>query len=327
MLSKKEIPQWKVDEVNSLLDLFRKYKNVVVVEVGRISDKQIQFTRREMRGTAVLKMSKKSLQIRAINTFKKESGKEGLDELADQVPGQASLLFTNLDPFEIKSIFEENKWMVPAKPNSITPVDITVPAGDTGLPTGQVISELNMTLRLPTRIQNDTIWIREDTQTHKAGDFVDVKQAAVLKKLGVAPLESLIRIHVAWADGDLIPADVIYMDLKAFQQEVATAYFAAQKLAIELGIIDDETIKPLLQKGYREAIALLFELPMIDETMLEEYIRRAELNAKIINSKILGETTVAPATKEEPKGKKGKKDKKKKKDDEKEGVGIGGLFG
>ena len=54
--------------------------------------------------------------------------------------------------------------MVPAKPNAITPVDIWVSAGDTGLPTGQVISELNMTLRLPTRIQNDTIWIREDTQ-------------------------------------------------------------------------------------------------------------------------------------------------------------------
>ena len=128
-----------------------------------------------------------------------------------------------------------------------------------------------MTLRLPTRIQNDTIWIREATQTHKAGDFVEVKQAAVLKKLGVNPLESMIKIHVAWADGELIPADVLYMDYSAFQQEIASAYLSAQKLALELGIIDDETINPLLQKGYREAIALLFELPIIDETILDRH--------------------------------------------------------
>ena len=146
------------------------------------------FKRKILRGKAVIRMSKKSLQIRAIEEFQNKSKKKNLQELANNIPGQSSLVFTNTDIFELKNIFLQYEWMVPAKPNEITPVDIWVPEGDTGLPTGQVISELNMTLRLPTRIQNDTIWIREDTRTHKAGELVDVKQAAVLKKLGIRPI-------------------------------------------------------------------------------------------------------------------------------------------
>lgn len=313
------IPQWKIDEVEKLVELFRKYKNVAVIQVANINDKQVQSTRKLLRSKAILKMSKKSLQQRAIEQFKNESKKANLDELSEHIPAQSSLLFTNEDIFELKKIFVEYEWMVAAKPNEITPVDIWVPAGDTGLPTGQVISELNMTLRLPTRIQNDTIWIRDDTRTHKAGDIVDVKQAAVLKKLGIAPIESLILIHYAWADGETIPAEVLYMDMKAFQLEIATAYLGAQKLAIEMGIIDKETIPPLVQKAHREALGLLFEMPIIIDEMMDEYVKKAALNATIINNMIFGVATPAPSS--------DIKAGKSAKDDKGKSAGIGTLFG
>lgn len=300
----------------------KKNKNIAVINVANINDVQIQATRKVLRGKATVKMSKKNLQKRAVERFQKDSKKSNLDILSANIPGQASLVFTNLDIFELKSIFERNKWMVAASPDAITPVDIWVPEGDTGLPTGQVISELNMTLKLPTRIQNDTIWIREPTRTHKAGELVTVKQASVLKKLGVTPIESIIKIHFAWRDGEIMPADVIYMDIQAFQQEFANAYVAALALATKIGVIDKETIKPLIQKGYREALALLFKMPIYDESMLEEYIRKAQLNAVMINALVLGEGLVAP----QAQGSTPDKDDSKKKDGQKPS-GIGGLFG
>jgi len=323
MIKNKHIPQWKLDEVDHLVDLFKKNKVVVVIEVAHINDKQIQDVRKKLRGKAVFRMSKKSLQIRAIEKFKKESKKPNLDDLTHNIAAQTSFAFTNMDPFELKRIFEENKWMVPAKPDEVTPVDIWVLEGDTGLPTGQVISELNMTLRLPTRIQNDTIWIREDTQSHSAGDFVSIKQAAVLKKLGVTPIESIIKIHFAWNDGEIIPADVLYMDTEAFQQDVMSCYYTAQKVALELGIIDTETIEPLVQKAYRESLNLLIELGIFDVTMVDEYVRRAELNAKAINASIFGVAVEAPVKEEKPAPKKEEPED----DEEEEEVGIGGLFG
>ncbi|KKK46589.1 hypothetical protein LCGC14_1675660 [marine sediment metagenome] len=295
MIKKKSIPQWKLDEVNTLLDLFRTYNNVAVIEVANINDKQIQSTRKILRGKAIFRMSKKSLQIRAIEQFKKDSKKTNLDELAEQIPGQASLIFTNLDFFDLKKTFQENEWMVPAKPNEIAPVDIWVPAGDTGLPTGQVISELNMTLRLPTKIINDVIHIREDTRTHRAGDLVTVKQAAVLKKLGITPVESLIKIHFAWGDGEIITKEILYLDINQFKNDVALAY--------------------------REALGILFKMPFLVGNMTEEYILKGVTEANTINSIVFGEGIQAPV---EVIVEEREAEEKPEEDDE---VGIGGLFG
>lgn len=296
MINNKHIPQWKIDEINHLIDLFNNYKNIAVIEVAHINDMQIQSMRKILRDKAIFRMSKKSLQLRAIEQFKTNAKKKNLNELAKHITGQSSLVFTNLDLIELKKIFLENEWMVPAKPNEVTPVDIWVPAGDTGLPTGQVISELNMTLRLPTRIMNDTIHIREDTRTHEAGDVVTVKQAAVLKKLGIAPIESLIKINFAWSDGDIIPEDILYMDMKKFKQNVALAY--------------------------KESLAILFEMPLFLEDMTEDYIRKATSEANMLNSIIFGEKIQVPSEEVI------KDDKKESKEEpEEEDVGIGGLFG
>ena len=297
MIKNKHISQWKIDEINHLVELLKTHKNIAVIEVVHINDKQIQTIRKILRGKAIFRMSKKSLQLRAIEQYKSKAKKKNLDKLAENIPGQSSLVFTDLDLFELKKIFLENEWMVPAKPNEITPVDIWVPKGDTGLPTGQVISELNMTLRLPTRIINDTIHIRENTRTHKAGVLVTVKQAAVLKKLGITPIESLIKIHYAWNDGEIIPEEILYMDMEQFKQEVVT--------------------------GYREALAILFEMPFFQEDMMEEYIQKAITQANIVNAIVFGEGIQITAEEEKPQV----EEKKEEKKDDSKDVGIGGLFG
>jgi len=304
MIKQKQIPQWKLDEINYLVDLFGKYKNIVVIEVGHINDKQIQSIKKILRGKAIIRMSKKSLQIRAIEQYKKESKKKNLEELSNNIPGQSSLVFTNMNIFELKKIFLDNEWMISIRPNTITPVDIIVRAQNTGLPTGQVISELNMTLKLPTRLENDTIWIREDTRTHKAGDLVDVKQAAVLKKLNIKPIESLIKIHYAWSDGEIIPEEILYMDMEKFQQDITSCYLNAQRLAIELDIIDDETIEPLIQKAHREAIGILLKMPIFIEDLMDEYIKKAALNANILNSTIFEDGITSSVKKKISKSKK-----------------------
>ncbi|MGB5910392.1 MAG: 50S ribosomal protein L10 [Promethearchaeia archaeon] len=298
MIGKKKIPKWKREEVNHLVDLFKDYENIIVIDVAHLNDRQIQETRKILRGKAIIRMSKKNLQLRAVEQYKAESNKANLEEFAANIPGQSALCFTNMDIFELKKIFNENQWMVPAKPDEITPVDIWAPAGDTGLPTGQVISELNMTLKLPTRIQNDTIWIKEDTRTHKAGDIVDVKQAAVLKKLGIKPIESLIKIHYAWSDGEIIPEEILY--------------------------VDTEQIKQNLVIGHREALAILFEMPIYFDDLTNDYILKAVSEANTLNSIIFGEGIQIPAeqgTKVEEIG------EEEEEEEEKEDVGIGGLFG
>ena len=322
MIEKKHIPQWKLNEVNDLIKLFNQFDNVAVIQVSKMSDKQVQDMRKTLRGEAVIKMSKKNLQVRAIEQVIKDTDKENLDKLSENISGQSALCFTNMNIFDLRRVFNDNLWMVPAKPDEETPVEIWVPEGDTGLPTGQVISELNMTLRLPTRIQNDTIWVREATRTHKVGEFVDVKQAAVLKKLGVNPIESLIKIQYAWSNGEIFTPEIIYMDIKAFKQNIFSAFNAAKQLAIRFGIIDELTIEPLIQKAYREALGIAFEIPVYIDELRNDYIRKALSNANTLNTIIFGESKTVAKSEETTIS-----DHKKKDEEEEEEVGIGGLFG
>ena len=108
--------------------------------------------------------------------------------------------------------------------------------------------------------------------------------------------------------------------MELFQRELVSAYFGARSLALELGIIDKETIEPLIQKAHREALGILFELSIYFDDMREEYIRKAVSNASAIKAIVLGEDLHVPTKKEE-----GKKEKAEV--DEEEEVGIGGLFG
>ncbi|MBY9005563.1 MAG: 50S ribosomal protein L10 [Candidatus Lokiarchaeota archaeon] len=325
MMSKKVIPQWKQKEVDYLVDLMEKYESIAVINVAKTTDRQVQGIRKILRKKAIIRMSKKSLQERAFDKFEKVTGKSNINELKEKIPGQSALIFTNLDTFKLVRIFKENKWMVSAKPGQITPVNIIVPAGDTGLPTGQVISELNMTLKLPTMINNDTIHIREDTITHYVGDMVSTKEASVLKKLGVQPIESVIKIDIAWTNGELIPPEVLYLDIDELKEDIVLSYLKAQTLAVKFDILDNETVTPLTQKAHREALALLFEMPILDENILDEYIQKAEINANVINVMILGDGPIVAASNEKQDVKEDSKEPKK--DDDDEPQGIGGLFG
>lgn len=326
-MAKKTIPQWKKDEVEYLVNLMKKYDNIMVINMASLNDRQIQEMRKILRGDATIRMSKKSLQKRALKKYEEESGKKNLNRFQEQIPGQSALIFTNLDPFELKRIFVENKWMVAAKPGQVAPVDIIVPKGDTGLPTGQVISELNMILKLPTTLKDDIIHIREDTVTHEKGDIVSTKEASVLKKLGIEPIESTIRIHAAWTDGNLLTSEIIYMDMEQFRADIADAYNTAKLLALELGIIDTETLQPLLQKAYRQALSILFELPFLDMNNLDAYINKAQMNANMLNGIIFGEGST-PASTQQPDDKKAGKKKEKEEPEEAddEPTGLGSLF-
>ena len=145
-----------------------------------------------------------------------------------------------------------------------------------------------------------------------------------MKKLGVKPVESLIKIHYAWSDGDILSEDIIYIDMEKLQQDIASCYIGAQRIAIELGVIDDETIEPLIQKAHREAMGIIFEMPIIIDELIDEYLKKASINANIVESVIFGESKAV--LEKEIKAKPKKKEIEEEKDSEKEATGIGSLF-
>ncbi|MFX1578733.1 MAG: 50S ribosomal protein L10, partial [Promethearchaeota archaeon] len=125
----KTIPQWKQDAVDTLTETINNSEMIGLVNVEGVGAKQLQGIRDSLRGSAVIKMARNTLMIRALE----KSKKKGIKDLIDYVTGPVSFVFSDQDPFVLSKFLSENKTAAPAKGGQIAPKDIIVPAMNTGV--------------------------------------------------------------------------------------------------------------------------------------------------------------------------------------------------
>ena len=65
----------------------------------------------------------------------------GIDRLSEQLEGQNALMFTNINPFKLNSVLSQNKVFLAAKGGDIASKEIIIPAGNTSITPGSVLSE------------------------------------------------------------------------------------------------------------------------------------------------------------------------------------------
>lgn len=314
MATDTHIAQSKIEEVSRIEKLVNEYKIVGLAQLNKVPAKALHGLRNSLRGDVVITMSKKKLITKAFAN----TGKDNLVELANQIQGVTALLFTNMNPIKLAQFLESKAVKGPAKPGDIAPIDIIVKAGDTKIAPGPIISELNQNLKTPTLIKNGTVHIRTDTVTHHVGDFIDPKQAQLLGRLGLEPMTIKLDFYSAWEAGEIIPTEVLHLNVDEILGNVTLAASEALNVALALGVMTPETVKPLLTKGIRAARAIGLALPdMFIPELVDAYVAKAQREANAMQTTAFGEEEAAeeeaaPAPKEEPK--------------DEEPSGLGSLF-
>jgi large subunit ribosomal protein L10 len=178
-----------------------------------------------------------------------------LPEFSNKLEGQCLLLFTNANPFRLNLIFDKSKIFLPAKGGDVAPTEIIVPAGNTGITPGPVLSEFKEA-NVPTKIDQGSIWVVKDTRVANAGDQISQKLASLLSKLDVKPIEAGISVSSALADGLLFTEEDLKIDLDAYVKEMAKGAFEGLNLAIVCGYLTPETVRPLILQAGQEALNL-----------------------------------------------------------------------
>ncbi len=313
MVQQGKVSAVKVQEVEKIKALVKDFKVVGLAKLEKVPAKALHNLRDTLRGDVVIRMSKKKLIQKAF----RESKKKNLIDLADGIFGITAMLFTNMNPIKLAQFLESKAVKGPAKPGDIAPSDIIVKAGDTKIAPGPIISELSQNLRVQTLIKNGTIHIRNDKLTHTAGQLIDAKQAQLLGRLGLEPMTIKLDFYSAWEDGEIIPAEVLHLDVSAILDNVRLAASEALNIALGLGMITSDTIKPLMAKAIRSSVALAINLPIFIPEMVDQYMAKATREAMAINGAVF-EGEEQPETEEEPEPEKPK---------EEEPAGLGSLFG
>ncbi|MBD3185769.1 50S ribosomal protein L10 [Candidatus Bathyarchaeota archaeon] len=328
MSMSKNVSPAKIEAVKELKEMCESHDVIGFVKMAKIGAKQVMNLRSKLRGLATLRMAKKTLIARA---FENVSGKPGLDKLLDaynDTVGPSAMIFSNENALKLRMMLDDSKTATRARQGDVVEREIIIPAGNTNIPPGPVISELNQ-VGLPTRIQDGTIWIQKDTTILKPGDEVDSNMAMVLARLDIEPIDVVLDLYIAYENGEIMGKEILTLDLEVIKEDVMAAYATAMKLSIELGIVTPDNARHILTRAFMNARVLALELPIIIPEFLEHYLRKAQAQASILNAKVTGEPLPPQpgTTDSKPEETPPEADKEEEDQEEEEDVGLDDLFG
>ena len=274
------IPEWKREEVAELVDFLERYQSVGIVDVAGIPSRQLQSMRRELHGSAEIRMSRNTLTVRAL-----EEVGEGFEELTDYVSGQVAFVGTNDNPFGLYKQLEASKTPAPISAGEIAPNDIVIPEGDTGVDPGPFVGELQQ-VGASARIMDGSITVTEDSQVLDAGEPVSEELEGVLSELGIEPKEVGLDLRGVFSEGVRFEPDELAIDIDEYRSDVAAAASAARNLSVNAAFPTAETTPTLLASAAGDATALGVSAAIEDPDVLPDLIGKADAQVRAIAAEI-----------------------------------------
>jgi len=257
---KAHVSELKKKEVESIKELFDKYKVVAIINMENLPALQLQRMKSQLKDKIVLKMTKKRLIKLAIDQVK---NKKDIEKLKEYLTGMSALLFTNEDPFKLYKLINKSKSNAPAKPGQIAPKDLIVPAGPTNFVPGPIIGELGQA-GLKTEIKEGKVAIKEDKLLVKQGQVINTKTADILLKLGIEPMEIGLNLILTYENGEFLYKDVLDVSEEEYSNRILVCYKDSLNLALHMSYISKDTIEILIKKVYSESNALNNKLDLKD---------------------------------------------------------------
>merc|ERR1712062_45236 len=107
----------------------------------------------------------------------------------------------------VRDLLLSNKKAAPAKAGALAPVDVVIPAQNTGM--GPEKTSFFQALQIPTKITKGTIEIIQDVPIIKIGDKVGASEAALLNMLKISPFTYGLLIQKVYDNGSIFDPEIL----------------------------------------------------------------------------------------------------------------------
>lgn len=285
-MSTHKVAEWKKESLQQLQGLLSKYPVIAAADLRKVRSSQIHELRKRLRDRVTMVVAKNNLLRKSVELGDYKEPRLG--EFVKDLTGSNILLFSELNPYSLIILLDKSKVRVPAKGGDIATSEIVIPAGNTGLPPGPVISEFGE-IKVKTKIEGGSIWVAQDSVVAEKGDVITAKMASVLSKLGLKPMEAGLSLVVAYDNGAIMHAEELVFDLPSYKNDFITAINDALNLSTEAGYITIENAPRILVKGFREALAVAGEAAFLEEGTVEFVLKRAVANATALEKLVRAE--------------------------------------
>ncbi|MCC7553309.1 MAG: 50S ribosomal protein L10 [Methanobacteriaceae archaeon] len=336
------VAEWKKEEVNEIKGLIDTYEVVGIVDLLNIPAKQLQEMRRSLNGKAIIRMSKKNLIDLALKDC--NTGKKNIVDLSEHMNGQVAIIATEMNPFKLFKILENNKTAAPAKPGSIATDDIIIPEGDTGFEPGPFLGELQQ-IGIPARIDKGKIVVSEEHVLVKENEKISKEVASTLSRMDINPMEVGIDLKAVYEDNAVYTTDVLEIDESKTLTDIQNAFSNAFNLSVNAAIPTKETISTIIKLAHTKAFNVAMEsgdinsktsdllITLAHNKMLslasliaeEKHALDEELKEKL--SKVLATPAVSDNKSKDDEPEEKKEEEEEEDNEEEAAAGLGALFG
>lgn len=248
----KEIRKEKIEAVEKLAELIKSYSVTGILNLYKTPASALQKIKRELKDKAIIKVTKKSTLLFALDKV----GKSKLKEFVKDYP---AIMLSNTDPFRLYLFLQKKKTPAFAKPGDIATKDIEVKAGPTDLPPGPAISSLTK-VGIPAKVEAGKIAVAKDKVVCKAGEKISLELASALQLLKIQPMEIGLNVIAFEENGIIYTKEQLFIDEEKVLNDIQLAIQNAFNLSINSGYPTKETIAFMLAKAHMQAKALANEV-------------------------------------------------------------------
>jgi len=254
---------------------------VGILDMQNLPSRQLQQMKKEMKEFADIKMSRKTLMDIAID----QAEKEDVEQLEETEAVQPAFIFSEKDPFQLYSLIKKNKTSAAAQGGEISPSDIEVPEGDTGIGPGPMLGKLQQT-GAQVQVDDGSIHVMKGATMIEKGDTITRDDAEILNQLGIEPLEIGLDLDIAFSDGELFTAEQLDIDTEQYRTDVESAAGLAFNLAVNAGIVNETTAGTIVGEAASKARNLSISEGIPTDETVEEILAYASSNAKGVDSQV-----------------------------------------
>merc|ERR1711887_458380 len=235
---------WKANYFEKLEAAMRNHSKFLMVNADNVSSLQFAQIRAALRGKATVVMGK--------NTMMKKVIRNVMDDLPEYE--KVGFVFTNSDLKEIRDLVLDNKVAAPARAGAISPIDVIVPAQNTGM--GPEKTSFFQALSIQTKIARGTIEIVSPVHLLKPGDKVGQSESTLLNMLKISPFSYGLKVVQCYDEGSVFEPQVLDITEDDIRARFMAAVNNVAAVSLNIGYPTAVSAPHSLANGLKKLIAI-----------------------------------------------------------------------
>jgi len=246
---------WKANYFTKIVQLMNEFPKCFIVGADNVGSKQMQQIRISLRGEGVVLMGKNTMMRKAIRGQLENN--PNLEKLLPYIKGNVGFVFTKGDLIQVRDKILDNKVAAPARAGAIAPIDVKLPAQNTGL--GPEKTSFFQALSIPTKISRGTIEILNEVHIIKKDEKVGASEATLLNMLKISPFSYGLKVFNVYDSGSVFEPSVLDITDEDIAKVFGEGIANIASVCLEIGYPTVASVPHSLINGFKNLLALAAE--------------------------------------------------------------------